>query len=262
MAELTTLVLLGVITGFTIYLGLPVAVFSNLSRRAKGMLNAVATGILLFLLVEIFAHVLEEVEDVAKNVAGGKAPLTELGLYSGVFVGGLALGLLGLVYFESRFIRPRAGMAPESKARYLALMIAAGIGFHNFTEGLAIGQSYASGAIQLALLLTVGFALHNATEGFGIAAPLAGTRPSKRFLLLLGLIGGGPTFVGTIIGGIWTSALVGSLFLSVAGGALIYVIKELLYHGRIEGEDMLIMVGLILGFLVGFGTELIIEIAE
>ena len=87
-------------------------------------------------------------------------------------------------------------------ARRLALMIAVGIGLHNFSEGLAIGQSAASGEISLALLLIIGFGLHNATEGFGIVAPLPSgkDRPGWGFLALLGLIGGGPTFVGTIIG--------------------------------------------------------------
>src|SRR6202035_4379985 len=95
----------------------------------------------------------------------------------------------------------RLGVASLSPARRLALMIAIGIGLHNFGEGLAIGASAARGAIGLATLLVIGFALHNATEGFGIVAPLAGEagRPSWRFLLLMGLIGGGPTFMGTAI---------------------------------------------------------------
>ena len=49
---------------------------------------------------------------------------------------------------------------------------------------------------SLALVLIIGFGLHNATEGFGIVGPMSGEaeRPSWRFLALLGLIGGGPTF--------------------------------------------------------------------
>jgi ZIP family zinc transporter len=86
-------------------------------------------------------------------------------------------------------------------------LIAIGIGLHNFAEGLAIGQSAAGGEISLALTLVVGFGLHNATEGFGIVAPLSGgrERPSWRFLGLLGLIGGGPTFFGTLVGQAWVS---------------------------------------------------------
>ena len=61
----------------------------------------------------------------------------------------------------------------HSPAARLALLIAVGIGLHNFAEGLAIGQSAASGETSLALLLVIGFGLHNATEGFGIVAPMA-----------------------------------------------------------------------------------------
>jgi ZIP family zinc transporter len=82
------------------------------------------------------------------------------------------------------------------------MMIAVGIGLDNFAEGLAIGTSAAAGESQLTVLLIVGFGLHNATEGFGLVAPLsaAGTRPSWGRLGLLGLVGGGPTFLGTFVG--------------------------------------------------------------
>src|SRR5258708_19927320 len=79
-------------------------------------------------------------------------------------------------------------------------MIAAGIGLHNFAEGLAIGNSAGNGQLSLAVLLVIGFGAHNATEGFGIVAPLAaaGQRPSWAQLGLLGLIGGRPPALGAI----------------------------------------------------------------
>ena len=109
-------------------------------------------------------------------------------------------------------------------------MIAIGIGVHNFSEGLAIGQASRSGAIGLATILIVGFGLHNATEGFGIAAPLAavGARPTWAFLALAGVIGGGPTFLGTMLGYSVKSDAVFVLFLALAAGSIFYVIAELL----------------------------------
>jgi ZIP family zinc transporter len=53
------------------------------------------------------------------------------------------------------------------------MAIAAGIGLHNFSEGLAIGQAASGGELTLAVLLIVAFALCNTTEGFGIVGPLA-----------------------------------------------------------------------------------------
>lgn len=111
-----------------------------------------------------------------------------------------------------------SGRSSRSPARRLASLIAVGIGLHNFGEGLAIGGSAAKGEITLATLLVIGFALHNATEGFGIVAPLAAAddRPSWGLLALLGLIGGGPTFLGTAVGHQYTSDAVTVAFLTLA----------------------------------------------
>src|SRR5262249_52712351 len=108
-----------------------------------------------------------------------------------------------------------------SPGRRLALLIATGIGIHNFGEGLAIGQSAATGEIALALVLIIGFGLHNATEGFGIVGPMSSEPelPSWRFLALLGLIGGGPTFLGTVIGFSWVSTALEVLFFALAAGS-------------------------------------------
>ena len=87
-------------------------------------------------------------------------------------------------------------------------------------------------------MLIVGFGLHNATEGFGIVAPLTGEReiPSWRFLLLLGLIGGGPTFVGTVVGQAWVSTSLSIFFLGLAAGSILYVVMELLTICRTFGH--------------------------
>ena len=138
-------------------------------------------------------------------------------------------------------------------------MIALGIGLHNFSEGLAIGQASRAGAIGLATVLVVGFALHNATEGFGIAAPLTlGERPPWRFLALAGLIGGGPTFLGTLLGFSIQSEPVFVLCLALAAGSIFYVIAELLNAGRRFKLRELAMWGIVLGFVAGYLTDLIL----
>ena len=86
---------------------------------------------------------------------------------------------------------------------------------------------------SLAVLLIIGFGVHNATEGFGIVAPLAAENelPSWSFLLVLGVIAGGPTFLGTVIGESFVNETVDMMFLALAAGSILYVIVQLLHVG-------------------------------
>jgi ZIP family zinc transporter len=148
----------------------------------------------------------------------------------------------------------------EKVAGRLSLMIAIGIGLHNFAEGLAIGNSAASGEIALAGLLIIGFGLHNATEGFGIVAPMAaaGLRPSWGRLALLGLIGGGPTLVGTLVGQQFTNDTVSIAFLALAAGSILYVVIELLGVAARAAKKELTTWGVLIGLLAGFLTDAIV----
>jgi ZIP family zinc transporter len=142
------------------------------------------------------------------------------------------------------------------------MMIATGIGLHNFSEGLAIGQSAGRGEIGLAALLIVGFGLHNATEGFGIIGPLIGSeRPSWGFLGLAGLIGGGPTFLGTMLGYYFVSDVMSVLFLSLAAGALVYIIGALFHMNWRSSLRNWAGFGIFVGVLFGYLTDLILTAA-
>lgn len=254
-------VLLGAIAGFTIYLGLPVGRIKNMSEKARSFLSMTSAGILLFLFIDIFEQLSAPIEE-----ALSQRSLGEFALLLAIFVIGFAAGLIGLIAFEKGFIRshavtPGQPVAPLSPFR-LALMIAVGIGLHNFSEGLAIGQSAGRGAIGLAAILIIGFGLHNATEGFGIVGPLMGNeRPSWKFLGVAGLIGGGPTFAGTILGYFFISDAMSVLFLSLAAGALVYIVGELFHVNRRPGTKFQAGWGIVLGFLFAYLTDLILVAA-
>jgi ZIP family zinc transporter len=109
-------------------------------------------------------------------------------------------------------------------------------------------------------VLVIGFGLHNITEGFGIAAPMAAedARPSWSFLALAGIVGGGPTFLGTLIGLFATSPFAYVLFLALAAGALFWVLNELFGLARRFNRPVVFGWGVLAGFLVAFATDLLL----
>jgi len=326
--SLTKTLILGLIAGVTIVLGIPLGRIRRPMPSLRLLLNAIAVGILLFLVWDVLSAAWEPIDGALSDAhehVGGLAPAFG---YGALFVLGVSVGLLSLVAYErymamttarvtaravaqagdqsdvvgrteavGRDDQPGAagnvvvappepgpamagtavqvrpvripGIAGWSPARRLALLIAVGIGLHNFAEGLAIGQSAASGEIALATMLVIGFGLHNATEGFGIVAPLAGDldddgsarRPSWGFLLLLALIGGGPTFVGTIVGHGFTSEAVSVVFLTLAAGSIIYVVTQLLGVAARAKRPDLLAIGLLIGLLAGFATDAVVGYA-
>ena len=249
---------LGILAGATVFLGFPIARLRNVSTKTKALLNAISTGILIFLLVEITGHLLEGIEEMIKRVAVGQPGIDEVIKRGFLFVSGFSIGLLGLVYFERRFLGSAKDLAPSRRSRHTAVLIAVGLGLHNFSEGLAIGQGLAGGAMHLAWLLAIGFALHNATEGFGIAAPLSGHQVSWRFLSIMGLVAGGPTFIGAVVGSWWTNKAIEIFCLALASGTILYVVGELLHLGRKLKEETVVEVGLLAGFFVAVITDFVL----
>ena len=283
--------LLGAIAGLTIFLGIPAGRLRRPAPRLQAFLNAGSIGVLLFLLWDVLTKGWEPIQSAMLAARRGTQTWLHFGGLAAVFAGGLAVGLVGLVYCDrymaaaarrpggaaagggpgaaaadelirtTAFTRIRTGtLSPTER---LALFIALGIGLHNFSEGLAIGQSAAKGEVNLALMLIIGFGLHNATEGFGIVAPLSGdaVRPTWGFLSLLALIGGGPTFFGTLAGQSFVNDAVFVAFLAVAAGSILYVVIQLLSVAQKLKQKELLMWGLLAGLFAGFATDLILTAA-
>jgi zinc transporter, ZIP family len=271
--------LLGFIAGVTILIGLPLGRMRAPRPGLRQFLNALAIGILLFLIWDVLVHAFEPIDTALGRLHDGSAGIGPVLGYAALFFLGLTVGLMSLVYYEAwltsqrkpknfgpgtmapgELTATRPGIAGWSAARRMSLLIAVGIGLHNFGEGLAIGGSAATGEIGLATILVIGFALHNGTEGFGIVAPLAaeGDRPSWGFLLLMGLIGGGPTFLGTAVGRQFTSEAMSVIFLTLAAGSILYVVIQLLGVAHKNGRKELLYWGVLAGLAAGFVTDMVV----
>ena len=249
-------VILSFFAGVTIFLGLPVARLRNLSSHVQAMLTTAAAGVILFLIWDILSQAVAPVEAALEALRDGSGQGADFIVRAVALGASLALGLLSLVWFNRRL---RRGRTEGVTSRELAIGTAAGLGLHNFSEGLAIGQSAATGATAFALILVVGFALHNATEGFGIAAPMtSGERPTWTFLGAMGILGGGPTFLGGVLGYSFTSPLLSILFLGLAAGALVFVFNEMMSVSRRFSTPMTANVALLIGLLVAFATDFVL----
>ena len=159
--------------------------------------------------------------------------------------------------------RRRASEAAGARPWQLALMVAIGIGLHNFGEGLAIGSAYAVGELALGAFLVVGFAIHNTTEGLAIVAPLANEKPRPGRLLGFGLIAGAPAITGALVGGSVSSDEFAAALIGIGVGAIIQVIVQLAPSMR-DGSGRLLTpvtsVAIGLGALVLYLTGLLVTV--
>jgi zinc transporter, ZIP family len=279
----TETVALGAIAGFTIYIGLPLGRIKRVDDRLRVALAMFSVGILAFIFMDVAKHAEAILETaVAHYKAHSSGFAHALGLFA-LLTAGFTAGTAGISAIERRLRSRRtapapiaggeaaAVLSPEQLARseqgaedarrralQTGMVIATAIGLHNFAEGLAIGVSAKAGAVGLATMLIIGFGLHNATEGFGIVGPLGGARPSWAWLGVAGLVGGGPTLLGTMVGYQVTSEPLELMFYALAGGAVLYVIGEIWTGMRRYGHHTLGLYLIAAGFLVGVATDLVV----
>jgi zinc transporter, ZIP family len=163
---------------------------------------------------------------------------------------------------QSQLVKPLA----------ISLMIAIGIGLHNFGEGLAIGAAVLLGEIALSTFLIIGFTLHNTTEGLAIVAPLAKSRKLMlRRLVLMGMIAGAPTIAGAWIGGFLYSPIATIIFLSIGAGAIFQVVYSIgswvlrpvdsndnYKNKKIVSVNIFTIAGFALGMLIMYATGLLV----
>ena len=247
-----TFSLLGLYAGvIPVFLGLLWYPFlREISSQWLNFFLSLTVGLLFFLAVDTLTEALETTNMVA-------------GAFQGIAL--VAMGVFGtvlLLFYLARRKPERADKATAEGRFWTSLMVALGIGLHNLGEGLAIGSAYAIGEIALGTFLVVGFTLHNLTEGLGIVAPIARDRVSLARLCVLGALAGGPTIIGTWIGGFSYSPVLATLFLAVGTGAIlqvIYEISQLLTRTEkttwLNGYNFS---GFVLGLLIMYTTGLLI----
>jgi zinc transporter, ZIP family len=227
-----------------------------MKRMKKSWINAIlalTVGLLLFL---FFGTLFDGFE------IGAEAPSVFQG--NMVVIISTVLSFLLLIGFDQyqQKRQQRNGYSPLG----IALLMATGIGLHNFGEGLAIGSSFALGEAALGTFLIIGFTLHNITEGIGIAAPLLTTKPKISQFVLLGIIAGAPAILGTWFGGFIFSPIWGAVFLGIGAGAIlqvIFVISKMLIDDHKKNNEPFVswmnFTGFTLGILIMYFTAFFVK---
>lgn len=247
MADIASTVLLGLIVTFVpLYVGLelPRAVRSR-TPRSRLVLSAVTAGIYFWFFLDIMGDA--ALLGVAQRFSGGYTQA----LLALAFAFGLAI----LLALEGR---GAASTGPASTASYrLAAIVALGVGFHTFGEGMDIG-SVTPGTSSLldiigGVLPGTAYVLHKLLEGFviGVFAWIADLR--FRQIGVLGLISGIPTALGFFAG---VPSLVESTYFFAMGGAgALYIETKLLPTLPFSQHRILapacLLAGFYLTYLVG-----------
>ena len=223
---------------------------SKLSRNKYKFFLALTVGLLLFLGISATE---EAIKISAENL-------------SDVFNGALLVATVAIVSFlalnyAGEKLKERAGASKLAGPIAIALMIAIGIGLHNFGEGLAIGAAIVLGEAALGAFLIVGFAIHNTTEGFAIAAPMARTKLMIGRLAAMGMIAGVPAIFGAWVGGFVYSPFAAVIFLAIGAGAIFQVIVLIMKwiqneEGKLSNSSVL--AGIAVGMMIMYATSILV----
>jgi len=223
---------------------------SKLSRNKYKFFLALTVGLLLFLGISATE---EAIKISAENL-------------SDVFNGALLVATVAIVSFlalnyAGEKLKERAGASKLAGPIAIALMIAIGIGLHNFGEGLAIGAAIVLGEAALGAFLIVGFAIHNTTEGFAIAAPMARTKLMIGSLAAMGMIAGVPAIFGAWVGGFVYSPFAAVIFLAIGAGAICQVIVLIMKwiqneEGKLSNSSVL--AGIAIGMIIMYITSILV----
>ena len=228
----------------------------RLKKNKYHFFLALTAGLLLFLGIDSVEEALEVYKENLSQSFNGVLLVTTV----------IVVTFLGLYYVTEKLIK-RAESSGIAKPVVIALMIAIGIGLHNFGEGLAIGAAVGIGSIAFSTFLIVGFALHNTTEGIAIAAPMSRGKALTGKALIgrlagLGMIAGAPAIFGAWVGGFVYSPFATVVFLSIGAGAIFQVVITVLRWIREEGDKNLssaaVASGIAVGMLIMYLTSILV----
>ena len=173
---------------------------------------------------------------------------------------GLFLGMISIFLVD--FLVPHRYIGQHDHAQgesddglmRIGLLVALGIGIHNFPEGMATFAG-ALGDIRVGLAIAVAIAIHNIPEGLAVSAPVYAATGSRRKAFLWSFLSGVSEPVGAALAALvlmpfLTEAVLGWVLAAVAGIMISISIDELVPAAKSFGSEHTPIIGVIAGISV------------
>ena len=147
-----------------------------------------------------------------------------------------------------------AGGADADRLMRMGVLIALGIGIHNFPEGLATFVSTLKNP-RLGGAIAVAIAIHNIPEGLAVSVPVYAATGSRKKAFLWSFLSGAAEPVGAALAGLillpfLTPAVLGWAIAAVAGIMVAISVDELIPSAKSFGSEHTPIIGVILGMAV------------
>jgi len=238
----------GVIATFVpLFVGLflPPVISGNSTRRLK-MLMAVSAGIIFWFFLDVMNDAV--LLDVNQGFGGG--------LDHAILAAMFAIALLSLFGLEQAYSKSSAKAHGGKRnntteiSYAIAVLVALGIGFHALGEGIEIGSLIPTATNILDAIggfsAGVAYVLHKFLEGFVIGVVAAFAKTKTQRILILGLVSGIPTIIGSSLA-LWTP-MNSAYFFALGGAAAVYVEYKLIPNFVDQESAPLYVIASLIGF--------------
>jgi ZIP family zinc transporter len=174
-----------------------------------------------------------------------------LGFFAGIIVMFLIDHLIPHEYIGQRDFKQTQ---TDNKLLRAGLLVALGIGIHNFPEGMATFAGTLQD-IRLGGAIAVAIAVHNIPEGLAVSAPVYAATHSRGKAFLWSFFSGlaepvGAAIAAAILFPFLTSNVLGWILAAVAGIMVFISLDELVPLSKSFGQEHLPIVGVIAGMVV------------
>lgn len=221
--------------------------FAAGSIAAATLFGSILGGLLTNLQRKTYLYILAIAAGVMLCAAVQGLLLPALEQTSGIWVcAGIAVGAVGL--YRLNLAAAKLLQLEEDALQLHGMMFVFAIAVHHLPEGLAAGVSFGSGDTAETVSVCAAIALQNIPEAMMIMPAMAGF--SRKKALFAAAASGIVEIVGLLLGyiAVQIAAQLLPLLLSLAAGAMLYVIFENMLPDGYENGGRMTTVGVLIGY--------------